>query len=44
LGSGPVKGFALTLGIGIVVSLFTSIFVVRNFIEVLNFHKDKVAE
>lgn len=33
-GSGPVKGFALTLAIGIVVSLFTSIFVVKTFIEV----------
>jgi len=32
-GSGPVKGFALTLAIGIAVSLFTSIFVVRTFIE-----------
>lgn len=32
-GSGPVKGFALTLAIGILVSLFTSIFVVRTFIE-----------
>ena len=28
-GSGPVKGFALTLAIGILVSLFTSIFVVK---------------
>ena len=36
LGSGPVRGFALTLAIGIVVSLFTSIFVVRTFIELFN--------
>ena len=35
-GSGPVKGFALTLAIGIVVSLFSSIFVVRTFIEFAN--------
>ncbi len=38
LGSGPIKGFALTLAIGIAVSLFTSIFVVRILIEVLNLH------
>jgi len=35
-GSGPVRGFALTLAIGIAVSLFTSIFVVRTFVEVFN--------
>jgi len=29
LGSGPVKGFAVTLGIGIVTSVFTAIFVTR---------------
>jgi preprotein translocase subunit SecD len=39
LGSGPIKGFALTLAIGIAVSLFSSIFVVRTLIEVLNLHK-----
>ncbi len=33
LGTGPVKGFALTLAVGIVVSLFSSIFVVRTLIE-----------
>ncbi|MBI2414940.1 protein translocase subunit SecD [candidate division WWE3 bacterium] len=31
-GNGPVRGFALTLAIGIVVSLFTSIYVTKNFI------------
>ncbi len=36
LGSGPVRGFALTLAIGILVSLFSSIFVVRTFIELFN--------
>lgn len=36
LGSGPVRGFALTLAIGILVSLFTSIFVVKVLIEVFN--------
>lgn len=40
-GSGPVKGFALTLAIGIVVSLFTSIFVVRTFIHLMHFNKAK---
>jgi preprotein translocase subunit SecD len=35
-GSGPVRGFALTLALGIVISLFTSIFVVRTFIEAFN--------
>lgn len=29
MGSGPVKGFAVTLGIGIVTSVFTAIFVTR---------------
>ncbi len=40
-GSGPVRGFALTLAIGIAVSLFTSIFVVRTFIESSNIGKVK---
>jgi preprotein translocase subunit SecD len=35
-GTGPVKGFALTLAIGIAVSLFTSIFIVRTLIEAFN--------
>ncbi len=34
-GSGMVRGFALTLAIGVVVSLFTSIFVVRTVIRTL---------
>lgn len=42
LGSGPVRGFALTLAVGILVSLFTSIFVVRTMIEFLNIHKEEV--
>jgi len=29
LGSGPVRGFAITLGLGIVTSVFTAIFVTR---------------
>jgi preprotein translocase subunit SecD len=32
LGSGPVRGFAITLGIGILTSVFTAIFVTRLFI------------
>ena len=32
-GSGPIKGFATTLLIGIVTSLFTSIFIARIFID-----------
>jgi preprotein translocase subunit SecD len=30
-GTGPVRGFAITLGIGIIASLFTAIFVTRTF-------------
>lgn len=33
LGTGPVKGFALTLAVGIFISLFSSIFVVRTLIR-----------
>ena len=29
MGSGPVKGFAITLGLGIITSVFTAIFVTR---------------
>jgi SecD/SecF fusion protein len=32
-GTGPVKGFAVTLSIGLVVSFFTAIFITRNFFE-----------
>ena len=32
LGSGPIKGFAVTLSIGIMTSLFTSIMVTRMFV------------
>jgi preprotein translocase subunit SecD len=30
-GTGPVRGFAVTLGIGIIASMFTAIFVTRTF-------------
>ena len=33
LGAGPVRGFAVTLGVGIVTSVFTAIFVTRQIIE-----------
>jgi preprotein translocase subunit SecD len=32
LGSGPVRGFSVTLGIGILTSVFTAIYVTRLFI------------
>jgi preprotein translocase subunit SecD len=31
-GSGPIKGFAVTLGIGIATSMFTAVMVTRLFI------------
>lgn len=34
-GSGTVKGFAYTLAIGIIVSMFTALFVTRNLVEML---------
>ena len=33
VGAGPVRGFAITLGIGIVTSVFTALFVTRLFVE-----------
>ncbi len=34
LGSGPVRGFAVTLGLGIITSVFTAIFVTRSLISI----------
>ena len=34
-GSGPIRGFAVTLSIGIVVSMFTAIVVTKLFLELL---------
>ena len=34
-GTGPVKGFAVTLIIGLVVSLFTAVFVTRAIYELI---------
>ncbi len=31
-GSGPIKGFSITLGVGIITSVFTAIYVTRLFI------------
>lgn len=33
-GSGPIRGFALTLAIGVFISLFVSLFVTRTFVDV----------
>lgn len=41
-GSGPVQGFAVTLCIGIVTSLFTSIFITRLCIDWMLNHKKKI--
>ncbi len=37
IGSGPVRGFALTLAIGIIASMFTGIFVTRSIFDALLF-------
>lgn len=34
VGAGPVRGFAITLGIGIITSVFTALFVTRIFVEI----------
>ncbi|WP_322893553.1 MULTISPECIES: protein translocase subunit SecD [unclassified Yoonia] len=34
LGSGPVRGFAITLGLGIITSVFTAIFITRSLISI----------
>jgi preprotein translocase subunit SecD len=34
MGSGPVRGFAITLGLGIITSIFTAIFVTRSLIVI----------
>jgi len=41
LGTGPVKGFALTLAIGIIISLFSAITVSRNFLLIFPIPKLK---
>ncbi len=45
MGSGPVKGFAVTLGLGIVTSVFTAIWVTRLLVVLyLKFRKPKTIE
>ncbi len=42
VGAGPVRGFAITLGIGIITSVFTALFVTRLFVELwFNWRKPK---
>ena len=36
-GSGPVKGFAITLGIGIITTLFTAYFLARHLTSIIVF-------
>ncbi len=43
-GTGPIKGFAVTLSIGILASMFTAIFVSRTIFEVTLFRRGKRAE
>lgn len=42
LGDGPVKGFAMTLCIGILTSMFSSIFITKSIIDFLYFKKVKL--
>ncbi|HIH2762195.1 MAG TPA: SecD/SecF family protein translocase subunit [Candidatus Azoamicus sp.] len=42
LGDGPVKGFAITLSIGVLTSMFSSIFITKSFIDFLYFKKVKL--
>ena len=39
-GSGPVKGFAITLGIGIITTLFTAYFLARHLTSIIVFRND----
>jgi preprotein translocase subunit SecD len=43
-GTGPIKGFAVTLSVGILASMFTAIFVSRTIFEVTLFRRGKRAE
>lgn len=38
-GTGPIKGFAVTLSLGIVISMFTAVFVSRSIFELVLAHK-----
>ena len=42
-GSGPIKGFSVTLGLGIITSVFTALLITRLFIDLyILFYKPKV--
>jgi preprotein translocase subunit SecD len=43
-GTGPIKGFAVTLSVGVLASMFTAIFVSRTIFEVTLFRRGKRAE
>ncbi len=43
-GSGPVKGFAITLGIGIITTLFTAYFLARHITSMIVLNHDKTKE
>ena len=36
MGTGPIKGFAVTLSLGIVTSMFTAIFVTRAMVNLIH--------
>lgn len=40
IGTGPIKGFAVTLSIGIVTSIFTAIFVTRSLVNLIYGYRD----
>ena len=45
MGSGPIKGFSVTLGVGILTTLFTVYFIARlltSIYVIKNKHKDKL--
>ena len=41
-GSGPVKGFAITLGIGILTTLFTAYFLARHLTSMIILRKKNI--
>ena len=43
-GTGPIKGFAVTLAIGILASMFTAIFVTRFLFELVYLNRRRLAE
>ena len=40
IGTGPIKGFAVTLSIGIITSIFTAILVTRSFVNMIYGYRD----